>query len=124
MKLSLRRTDEPDYRPVPPMFDEFSVGGEALVEASRNYHDATLGWMMGLGWYRQIRMDLSHAVKLLSVDSGATRNRARGHRREDIYTVAVRLNLGGDGGHATTSQIMPILSSDFDKWARHGVVIS
>jgi hypothetical protein len=79
------------------MFGLWEISGAALAEASSNYHEATLGWMMGLGVYQTIRLDLDHKIRLIDQDSGGTiANRAKGHRRENIYRVAVSLRLTGE----------------------------
>lgn len=141
------------YQPEPlhaGMFGHFNISGEALVEASKNYNEATLSWMMGVGVFGQIRLDLKdHRLRLVDADWGGTvANRAKRHRRENIYRVAIALHVNGakpvaeptvryetestgpsgDAGARvvgwegwTHEMLMPMLASDFDRaWRESG----
>lgn len=142
----LRRDTTRPYDPLklhPDMFGHFDLRGDDLVESSKNYHEATLGWMMGVGTFQQIRLGLSHRLRLIDADwGGTTANRARGHRRENIYRVAIALHLSGEirgrgvgmgrevamdyeaGDVWGPETLMPMLASDFDnaflRWQARG----
>jgi hypothetical protein len=108
-----------DYQPKVVTFDQLTVTGQMLVDACRHYHEATLDYMIGLGLYRQIRLDRDdHRVRLVSLDTlGTVANRAQGHRVENIYEVAAQLRVGQFNVFSTVC-LMPVLASDFDVWAK------
>jgi hypothetical protein len=122
-----------DYRPLPlepGMFGQFDVLGSDIVEASKNYNEATLGWMFGVGQFGQIRLTDMHKVQLISVDAGAVVDRRAGRGgaggRNLLYRVAIcwYLGAGGSGawvrsgsvGRWSSPMLYSMLSSDFDRW--------
>lgn len=116
-KRGLGRPYEPSTR-LPR--ETMEVSGTWLMRASANYHEATLGWMMGVGLYRQIRLDREdHLLRLISVDRGTIANRAKGHRPEPVYRVAMRIWVGVEP-ILTEWAMFDVLSSDFDAIAPSG----
>lgn len=110
-KRGLGRPYEPSTR-LPR--ETMEVSGTWLMRASANYHEATLGWMMGVGLYRQIRLDRQdHLLRLISVDRGTVANRAKSHRAEPVYRVAMRIWVGVEP-ILTEWAMFDVLSSDFD----------
>lgn len=96
------------------------VSGVWIAQASANYHEATLGWMMGVGLYRQIRLDRGdHLLRLVSVDRGTVANRQKHHRAEPVYRVAMRIWVGVEP-ILTEWAMFDILSSDFDAIVQYG----
>lgn len=121
---NLFRLDRPgkNYTPLKldaDMFGLWEVLGEHIVEASKNYNDATLGWMMGVGQYQQIRLDAHHFVQLVSADAGSIADRTRGGGSNLLYRISVQWYWGNRGGGRaiyTSPMLYYVLASDFDRW--------
>lgn len=94
--------------------DWFEVLGADVVRASNAHYGATMQYMFGLGTFRAIRLDLRHRVRLITHDRDLVRNRAAGHREENIYTVAIQLATAE--GWFLPVRLVPVLASEFDHW--------
>lgn len=116
-----RRERYPDYAPQhwgTAELGEVPVQGRLLAAGNTAYFEAVMDYPMGPELYRNIALDRTHRVKLMSKDTGGfVANRKLGHRYEPVYRIALYLNLGTDAAPAyAPPQLVWALASQFDTW--------